>query len=236
MIDAHDHLQDPAFSSDLAAVLGRAEAAGVDRAVCNGTRPEDWPRVLALAREYPAVVPCFGLHPWFVAEAPPGWLRTLEGFLDEVPSGVGEAGLDAGRGDAPAQEKAFRAQLALSREKKRPLTVHCVRAFGRLLDILREEGPLPAGFLLHGYGGASEMVAPFAGLGAYFSFTGPRRALAAVPADRLLLETDCPGRKVRGEPADIGRILASVARARGEEESRLAESVRENGRRFLAAL
>ena len=245
MIDAHLHLQDRAYASDRDAVLRRAEAAGVRLLVCNGTRPADWPGVLELARAHPAVVPCFGLHPWYAGEAPEHWLKSLEGFLDEVPSGIGEAGLDGAAGDLAAQEGALRSQVALARSKNRPLMLHCVRAFGRLLEILREEGPLPAGFLLHAYGGSAQLVERVARLNAYFSFAAfsldekrPRsvEALRAVPADRLLLETDCPDPKARTEPSDVRAVLSLAARLRADGEDRLEAAIWENGKRLLGPL
>jgi TatD DNase family protein len=123
--------------------------------------------------------------------------------------------------------------------------LHCVRAFGRLLEILREEGPLPAGFLLHAYGGSAQLVERFARLNAYFSFAAfsldkrrPRsaEALRAVPADRLLLETDCPDPKTRTEPSDVRAVLSLAARLRTETEERLEAAIWENGRRLLGPL
>src|SRR5512146_2502705 len=94
LIDVHLHLADPALGADLAGVLQRAGEAGIGRMVCNGTCEEDWPRVLELSERHRAVVPCFGLHPWFVSARSKAWRDTLEQYLDKVPSAVGEIGLD----------------------------------------------------------------------------------------------------------------------------------------------
>jgi len=245
MIDAHLHLQDRAYDPDRDDVLRRAEAAGVRLLVCNGRRPADWPAVLELSRSHPGVVPCFGLHPWYAGEAPAGWLETLEGFLDSVPSGVGEAGLDGAALGRAAQEEALRRQLALARSRNRPLMLHCVRAFGRLLELLSAEGPPRAGFLLHAYRGPAGLVERFVRLNAYLSFSAscldesrPRsvQALRAVPADRLLLETDCPGSKSRGEPSDVRSVLRLAARLRGESEDRLEAAIWENAGGLLGPL
>ncbi|MFA5138884.1 MAG: TatD family hydrolase [Elusimicrobiota bacterium] len=245
LMDAHVHLQHPLLSRDIEGVFRRAKAAGVKRLACNGTEPRDWPRVLALAEEHPEVVPFFGLHPWYVPEAREDWARVLEGFLDKRASGVGETGLDATKGDAAAQEAAFRTQLGMARERRLPIVVHCVRAWGRLMDLLRGEGPLPGGMLLHAYSGPAELLAPLAKLGAYFSFAGftleDRRkkvleSLRAAPLDRLLLETDAPDPKYGGEPSELPAVLSRAAVLRGMKEPELARIVWENAARAFGRL
>ncbi|XP_010525024.1 PREDICTED: uncharacterized protein LOC104802901 isoform X2 [Tarenaya hassleriana] len=120
-------------------------------------------------------------------------------------NGVCEIGLDKGsKGreiDFSDQVGVFRQQLELAKELKKPVSVHCVRAFGDLLEILKSVGPLPSGIILHSYLGSAEMVPEFAKFGAYFSFSGflmsmsekkAKKMLKAVPSDRILLETDAP--------------------------------------------
>lgn len=171
--------------------------------VVNGSCEADWPQVLDLARQQTLVLPSFGYHPWYVRERSAGWLDSLKRHLDTVPSAIGEIGLDRwiDDPDVPRQEEMFRAQLRLAAERDLPVSIHCLRAWGRLDAILREE-PRPAcGFLLHSYGGPAEMVDGFVKLGAYFSLSGyfaherkskQRAVFARVPLDRLLLETDAP--------------------------------------------
>jgi TatD DNase family protein len=95
----------------------------------------------------------------------------------------------------------FRQQLQLAKELKRPASIHCVRAFGDLLPIMKSMGPFPAGVILHSYLGSGEMVPEFAKLGAYFSFSGflmsleaqkAKKMLKTVPSERILLESDAP--------------------------------------------
>jgi TatD DNase family protein len=246
LMDAHVHLQHPLLRKDVEGVLRRAREAGVRRLACNGTAPSDWPRVLELAEAHEEVIPFFGLHPWYVAQAGEGWSRTLEDFLGRIPSGVGETGLDATKGDASSQEAAFRTQLAVARERRLPIVVHCVRAWGRLMELLREEGPSSGGMILHAYSGPKELLAPLAELGAYFSFAGftleERRgkvleSLMAAPLDRLLLETDAPDPKEGGEPAGLPAVLARAASLRGMKEPELSRVLSENaGRAFKGLL
>lgn len=203
LYDAHNHLQDPRLRGQVADVLNACERIGVRRMVVNGSCERDWPEVLTLARLHPLVLPSFGVHPWQVRERSAGWMDVLKRHLDAVPSAIGEIGLDRwiDDPDVPGQEELFRAQLRLAAERNLPASIHCLRAWGRLEAILREE-PRPAcGFLLHSYGGPAEMVDKFAELGASFSLSGyfaharkskQRATFRRVPLDRLLLETDAP--------------------------------------------
>lgn len=203
LYDAHNHLQDDRLAPWRDRLLSEAASAGVVRMVVNGSCEEDWPAVLGLAQRHPQVVASFGYHPWYVRERTPEWQKRLAGFLDAVPSAVGEIGLDRWiKGhDIADQEEVFVWQLRLAAERNLPVSIHCLQAWGLLVDILRR-GPRPAcGFLLHSYGGPMELVNPLAGLGAYFSLPGyfanerksrQRATFKHVPEDRLLIETDSP--------------------------------------------
>jgi len=206
-IDSHCHLQDPRFAGRVPEVLARARAAGVGHLVCCGTREADWDRVLELARDHACVLPMLGLHPWYVQEAAPGWLGRLEARLQAERAGLGECGLDFadGRPGRALQEAAFLAQLRLAIDLDRPLAIHCVRAWGRLLALLGSTGIPAAGAMVHAYSGSGEVAAELQKLGLHLSFGARRnpRALAAAAADRILFETDAPSggdRERGGEP------------------------------------
>lgn len=241
LFDAHDHLQNYPGEKETAEAFEQAASAGIQLLLCNGTSPADWEKVLVLSG-HRGVIPFFGLHPWFVSEAKPGWAALLEEMLLRTPSGVGEIGLDKAVNTDPAlQEEAFKLQLGLAKKLARPVTIHCVRAWGKLLEILKSERP-PA-FLLHAYGGPPELMAELAGLGAYFSF-GPglldpkreklRKALRAAPPGRLLVETEAP------ESGSGPLQLAVIVRAAAAELGRTAEEVGEeawrNGKNFTGEL
>ncbi|MBL9189475.1 MAG: TatD family hydrolase [Opitutaceae bacterium] len=224
--DAHNHLHDAWLAPHLATIAADLERLPVAGAVVNGTCETDWPEVTALAAAHAWVRPSYGLHPWDVGNATPAWRAALVRTLDANPRGaVGEIGLDrwilerarpddprlAGLRRAPLAEQteAFVWQLSLAAERNLPATLHCLEAWGALMETLRAT-PRPArGFLLHAYGGPAEMVAEFAALGAYFSFNGgflaarhaaKRAVFAAIPGDRLLVETDAPAMAL---PADL---------------------------------
>jgi TatD DNase family protein len=203
LYDAHNHLQDPRLRENREAILSACRTEGIAGMVVNGTSEQDWDEVVSLAREVPEVHPSLGLHPWWVPDRSPAWLDRLTRLVEATGCAIGEIGLDRWKKDLPYtdQEDVFLAQLALGAERNRPVSIHCLQAWGRLLELL-ETNPLPPrGFLLHSYGGSAEMVDRFAPLGAYFSIPGyylhPRkdrawRLLDVIPTDRLLLETDAP--------------------------------------------
>lgn len=203
LYDCHNHLQDERLDSCRDHALAAAVGQGVVRMVVNGSVESDWPTVLALARKHPVVLPSFGVHPWYVRELSPDWRQNLERHLDAVPSAIGEIGLDRWiqNYDLPAQEEVFLWQWNLAVERHLPVSVHCLRVWGRLFELLSQAPRLSTGFLLHSYGGPKEMVAPLVALGAYFSLSGyfaherkatQRDAFKVVPPERLLLETDAP--------------------------------------------
>jgi len=182
--------------------------AAVSLSVLNGTQPADWPHIAKLAAESPnSILPSYGLHPWYCAAAPSGWLAQLRmRLLADPRAQVGEIGLDRAllrRSDAApieTQLAALNTQLSLAAELDRVATIHCVQAHGLLLDTLHHAPKLPQ-LLLHAYSGSAQMIKDFAALGTYFSFgadvLNPRRnrlreALRATPPDRLLIETDTP--------------------------------------------
>jgi TatD DNase family protein len=201
--------------------------------VC-GTCEADWEAILAHAASQAQVLPMLGLHPWFVAEATPGWTSRLEALLRSHRAGVGECGLDFSRKDADraTQEGAFRAQLRLAHALHRPMAMHAVRAWGPLLDLLREEGVPAAGAMVHAFGGSAETARALQAMGVFLSFSGEllkedrtkqKEALRAVASSHLLLETD--------GTADLAQVLAVAADLRGVSIQDLRAQTWENGQR-----
>ncbi len=278
LFDAHNHLHFASLAPHLAEdVLPALNSLPLGGAVVNGTHPgEDWAAVTALADRLPWVVPSYGIHPWDVGSRPSGWQEQFIAQLTAVPrAGVGEIGIDrwmtdSARPDHPMLDGVIRApleeqievflwQLRWAAAHNRAASIHCLQAWGPLLDLLRNS-PLPArGFLLHAYGGPAELVPAFAELGACFSFNpsflDPRRrkthaAFAAVPVDRLLVETDAPATpppdplhvlpaSPRGaplnHPANLATAYDALATLRGISRTELDATVAANfDRLFLA--
>lgn len=261
LLDAHNHLHDSRLASWRAEILAELPTLGIRGAVVNGTREDDWAQVAALAATTGWAVPSFGLHPWYANERTPAWRENLLRFLDAHPTaGVGEIGLDRWiEGNDPvAQTECFRWQLGIAAERNLPATIHCVRAWGALWDILRSEALPARGFLLHAYGGPAEMVRGFLELGAYFSFSpyflhdrkvAQREIFKRLSSDRLLVETDAPDlapppeRNPRPLSGDDGKILNhpanllvaydALAGIRGVERDELAAVVATNFARLF---
>lgn len=251
LIDAHLHLSDDRLWPTWREQVARAAEARVWRMVDNAARESDWPRVQETAT-LPRVLPCLGVHPWHVGDAASGWQERLRDVLLQHPrAGVGEIGLDrwiAPRNEA-AQEEAFRFQLGLATDLKRPVMVHCLRAWGWLQEVLRS-APIPKeGGLLHAYGGSPELVPLLAEAGFYFSFgasllsakkTRARESLLRVPLERLLLETDAPDMPPPGvamnTPDQLPKIYACAAGLLGRPLEELARQIEANACRFFAPL
>jgi TatD DNase family protein len=205
MIDAHNHIQDERLAPYRDECVAEMRRLGVKRWAVNGTGESDWAAVGELAEDFSEeTIPCFGLHPWFIQDRSEDWESTLGEILDRFPqAGIGEIGLDKWIRDhrIDEQELLFRQQLKIAAERNRPVMIHCLKAWGRMLEVLRDE-PLPdRGFLLHSFAGPAEMIESFVELGGYFSFSGHfihgrkavvREAFKRVPLDRLLIETDAP--------------------------------------------
>jgi len=203
-IDAHNHLQQAAFDGNREEAWQAAQAAGVTGAVLNGTHPDDWPQVTSLVAAEPAWRASYGVHPWRVADLPPDWLGQLEECLQADPAaGVGEVGLDrwVEGHDLAVQGPVLEAQWRLAAALDRPVTVHVLRAWDDWRAFLQGQTEPVRPFLLHAYGGPVTLVPELVRRGAYFSFSpallGPdrekqRAAFAAMPLDRLLIETDAP--------------------------------------------
>ncbi|KAG4121911.1 hypothetical protein ERO13_D11G235500v2 [Gossypium hirsutum] len=206
LFDAHCHLQDPRILNKAPKLISTALDSGLLNFAVNGVSEKDWHLVKEMGDNYPSVIPCFGVHPWYVPQRSPNWFTTLKEFFETTPSAaVGEIGLDKGsKGreiDFNDQIEVFRQQLQLAKELKKPASVHCVRAFGDLLHIVKDIGPFPDGLLLHSYLGSAEMVPEFVKSGAYFSLSGyimpmkvqkAKKMLKTIPLERILLESDAP--------------------------------------------
>ena len=212
MIDAHNHLQQIEGLPEVGSWDDFNRELGIDLSVVNGTGPEDWEQVFTLCQGQKTLFPCVGFHPWKIEEKTSldEGMVALEKALLRPPDaatgprvGIGETGLDRWKNpDAlPWQEPFFREQIRLARKFELPLTVHCLKAWGALEKIIREERLPDRGFLLHAFGGAAENLDFWLKKGAFFSFSscfvGPsyqrhRKVFQQIPVDRILLETDAP--------------------------------------------
>lgn len=224
--------------------------------VCPGVDEATSREATCIAGRFPDfVVAAAGIHPQVVDElddATAGLAAVADLARRGSVKAVGEVGLDrVGAGnDLEAQERVLIAQVALARDCRLPLLLHCRGAFDRLLRLLSAFGPHPAGGVLHAYNGSAEVAWRFARLGFRFGVGGVitrpeasrvRAAVAAIPLDHLVLETDAPyigtARAQRGrvEPANLPEVLAALAALKGLPEEEV-ERVTDAGARALLGL
>ena len=163
--------------------------------VC-ATCPSDWKDVAKLARQFPGkIIPSFGIHPWYIDDSSQNSLADLSSLLNAFPqAGVGEIGLDhtkCASASLALQQEIFEKQLILAQKSGRVISIHCVSAWGRLLDSL--EKLQPSRILIHGWKGPSELAPRLNALDCYFSvgaFTMNEQSLRSIPANRILVESD----------------------------------------------
>ncbi|MEO6477130.1 MAG: TatD family hydrolase [Luteolibacter sp.] len=252
--DAHNHLQDPRLG-DPEPIIAAMKQAGVIHGVVNATREADWAAVEKLAETHlDFISPAFGIHPWHAHTATDGWQERLQKLLEKHPqSSIGECGLDQwiSKPALDLQRPVFIDQLRLAREMNRPVTIHCLKAWGALFDSFAEAPPPPR-FLMHSFGGSIEIARRLIPLGAYFSFSGhflhPRKSAVLnvfrqLPPDRILLETDAPDMlpppefishalpENHNHPANLPAIGQALAAALGMTADALAEVTRGNASR-----
>ncbi len=234
LIDSHVNLHAPQFDPDREAVIARARAAGVGLMVTICDKISSFEAVEAIADAHDDVWMTAGVHPHEAKENPKLAADTLctLGMGPRVV-GIGETGLDFHYDLSPrdVQATVFRAHIAAARRSGLPLIVHSREADGAMAEILEEEhAKAPFRILMHCYTSGAELARRVAALGGWFSVSGiatfkaaeaVRAVIADMPADRIIIETDCPYlapapmRGRRNEPAFLPHVLAKLAEIRG---------------------
>lgn len=244
LVDTHAHLMDAAFASDLDAVLERAAAAGVATLVCVGYDLDSSRAAVALAAARPNIFATVGVHPNYLAEAPPNWLAEVR-QLARAPRvvGIGETGLDYYRTyTTPEQQQlGLQAHLRLADDLGLPVVIHCRDAASALMPLLADHSPSRG--VLHCFSGDVAQMEAAVDAGYFVSLAGTvtfksagslRAVAAAAPAERLLVETDCPylspvpHRGQRNEPANVRLTATCVAEARGVSLETIAQQTSAN--------
>lgn len=243
LVDSHCHLDFPDLQTRLPAVLDAARAAGVGRLVTISTHVARYDTYRALAEAHEGIFFTTGTHPHNAAEepdVPAARLVELSGHPRCVA--IGEAGLDYHYDTSPrdVQRTVFRTHIAAARETGLPLVIHARNADDDMIAILSDEmarGRFAA--VLHCFSSGERLAQVGVELGLYVSFSGIltfrnsdeiRRIAAAVPRDRLLVETDAPYlapvpyRGKTNEPAYVAKtadVLAGVVGVSADEIARI---------------
>ena len=251
LFDTHVHLDLLPAGFDLRDETALAEERGVGRFLIPGVKPAGWQQLLTVAKAVSGALAAPGLHPLAAMH----WqeqtrLELVKLLADPKVVAIGEIGLD-GLLESPSmaiQEEAFRGQLGLAKEFAMPVLLHCRKATGRLLEILKEEGAEACGGIWHGFSGSHETALAAIELGFAISFGGAvtwpeaRRApdtLRALPAEWIVLESDAPDQTPhphRGQPnrpSYLELVAKRVATLRDWSLEETAVITSANARRVL---
>jgi TatD DNase family protein len=249
VIDTHCHLCDKRFDKDRQQVLDRARHVGVTHMVEIAYGPGIWEKGFALAAEHPNVFLAVGVHPSESGKVPLDQLEALRAHARHARVvAIGETGLDFYRDYAPhdAQERWFRAQLALADQVGLPVVIHQRSALDPVLGILEEMRP-QAGGVLHCFDQDAATVERAQKLGFKLGLGGVLTyghdalddAVRTAPEEMLMLETDAPYLEPeprslkRNEPSLLTRVVRRLCELRDWEAAKAVEITRRNARELF---
>jgi len=251
LFDSHVHLDFPPLADRLQGEILLATEGGVGHFLIPGVQRRDWGRLLETCRSVPGALAAPGIHPAAAKEWCDEAEDELAGLLaDPRVVAIGEIGLDNLLPEpGPAcQEAAFRGQLRLAVAHGLPVVIHCRKASGRVLSILRQESAAEVGGIFHAFSGSIETARDAVALGfaiafgGALTFPGARRAaevLRAIPPEWVVVETDAPDQAPhphRGSvnrPAYLPLIARRVGELRGWDETETARITATNTARVL---
>ena len=249
LFDTHAHMDDRAFDEDREQLLAALPEQGIGLVLNPGCSLASSRNVDLLTKQYDYIYGAVGSHPDVADEVDEAVLEEYRMICRQNPKikAIGEIGLDYHYEDIPReiQQKAFRMQMELARERNLPVIVHERDAHEDGMKIV-EEFPEVQG-VFHCYSGSADMAKWLVARGWYIGFTGvltfknARKALevaAAIPLDRIVLETDCPYmspepfRGKRNDPGKLYRMAERLAELRGLSVEEIHRITMENGRKL----
>ena len=254
--DSHCHFDFEVFAGQRAQLWRRCQAAGIARLLVPGVAPAQWQAMLVMAEAYRGIVCAVGLHPWWIDKVPGDSAALADNVAAQAALklshprcvAVGECGLDTYIETPLAlQQAVFEAQVQLAGERRLPLVVHVRGAHQQVIRILRRNSPA-AGGVIHGFSGSPELAAQYWALGFYIGVGGTityeraaktRRAVCALPAEALVLETDAPDIPLCGfqgqpnTPLQIPRLARVLAELRQQSLSAVAAQTSANSCRLF---
>lgn len=168
----------------------------------NSVSEKDFQKISHYAKSNKRIFPFFGLHPWKVfskREENTVVIKSIKQIITQNNCGIGECGLDFSNKYKKTKEEQiylFRECLKISRDLDLPVSIHCVKAWKEVFDILKKITP-PV-FIIHSFYASKEIAKIIAELGGYFSlsqrsFQNPKKSysvIKALPLDKILIETD----------------------------------------------
>jgi TatD DNase family protein len=244
LVDSHCHLVFRNFDDDLELVAARWREAGVKALLHACVEPAEIPAIRALADRLPELRYAVGVHPLDTQHWQDDTAAVLRSAAqaDARVVAIGELGLDLFREtNLERQLAVLEPQLDLAVELNLPVIIHCRDAAAPMLELLAaraQRAAVPRG-VMHCWGGTPEEMEGFLAHGLFISFSGTvtfpkaeatHQCARQVPADRYLVETDCPflapvpKRGKRNEPAYVAAVAARVADLRGEPLEQVAHT------------
>ena len=257
LIDTHTHISDEAFDEDRAEAMTRARSVNLCKMVNVSTDSGNWARYLEHAREYPEIFVALGIHPNHAADYSEANFAKMSALTVGPDAkkvvAIGETGLDFFRDSTSPEQQytAFRAQLKLAHELKKPFILHCRKAEREMLDELksfRDKTGVPLLGVWHCFSAtvafmeeaiALELYLGFGGILTYPKAQEVRDAAKAAPLDKLLLETDAPylppqpWRGKRNEPGYVFETNRKLAEIRGVSADTMAAQTTANAERLF---
>lgn len=248
IFETHAHYLKEDFGDDLIPLLESMPQHGIEKIIAVGYDLASSAEETVLAHRFDYVYAAAGVHPENCYNLPQDWLQRLEEMLaDEKVCALGEIGLDYhyDNTDKAVQAEVFTLQLQLAQQLDLPVIIHSRDACEDTMKILKQYKPRG---VVHCFSGSAETAAEVVKLGMYVGFTGvltfknAKKALAAcaaVPLDRLLLETDCPYMAPvphRGQRCDSTMLrftAAKMAEIKGVSTEEMIEIAADNARRLF---
>lgn len=254
LTDTHIHLHLTEFADDLADVLSRSCEYDVKRWIVPAIRSDDFSQLAYLHQQYSNLYFGFGLHPWFLEEEPEDVFEVLASALAKNPQGlvaVGECGLD-GAIDIPlsTQIAMLEPQLEFASQYQLPVILHNRKAHHELLHLVKQFD-LSAGGVWHAFSGSRQQAEQFIeqgfmlGIGGVITYeraAKTRKAVAHLPSESLLLETDGPTMPLAGhqgernEPMRVAEVFNILADLRNEEPDEFAAQIEMNVRKMFSRI
>ena len=253
-VDSHAHVDFSSYEAgEVQAIVERALAAGVDNIVHigSGEGVDSMESTPAILDRFPQIYGTVGVHPHdakLLNEAVLERLRRLAAHPKVVA--IGEIGLDFhyNHSDPEVQRRAFREQIRLAKELKKPIVIHDRESHEEILKILQEEGASEVGGVFHCFSGDAEFGRRVIAENFLVSFTGivtfkkaeiTQQAAKLLPLEKMMIETDSPFltpvpfRGKRNEPANVKYVAAKIAELKGLSEEDVARVTSLNARRLF---
>jgi TatD DNase family protein len=251
-VDSHAHIDLDDFNDDREKLLDRAKACGIAQIINVFLGPDAFEQRKSLFDNHPEVSFLLGVHPNNADQFNEDVLARMHDHFKATPrlKGVGEIGLDYywERVDHDIQKNAFIQQLHLARELELPVIIHSRDANEDCIGILEAEGFKDYPVLWHCFGSGLELAEQIIANGWHISIPGPitfrktddlQAAVARIPFDKILIETDCPylapepWRGKRNHPALVAFTAQRIAQIKGRSAIDIWQIAGDNARRFF---